>query len=170
MHTNRNGAFRVAVQNLWGRYGAWPERREVLRDGLRRADPDLAAFVEPVKDGGYDQITDLLGPGYEVVYQSRSERDVVGGAFASRWPVEAVHELALRVSDRTADSLDVSLAAEIAAPDPIGRLLFIAANPKWEMGYEREGELQALVAARFAERYAAEHDAHVVLAGDFDAV
>jgi endonuclease/exonuclease/phosphatase family metal-dependent hydrolase len=170
MHINRDGAFRVLAQNLWGRYGAWPERREVLRDGLRRADPHLAAFVEPVKDGEYDQITDLVGPGYEVVHQSEFEGDVVGTALASRWPIEAVHELDLRVSDRMAGSLDVSLAAEILAPAPIGRLLFIAANPKWEMGYERERELQALVAARFAERYAAEHDAHVVVAGDFDAV
>jgi endonuclease/exonuclease/phosphatase family metal-dependent hydrolase len=170
MHVNSNGSIRVAVQNLWGRYGDWPRRREVLRDGLRRADPDLVAFVEPVKDGDYDQIEDLLGPGYEVVYQSRRERDVVGSALASRWPIEAVHELDLQVSDRTAGSLDVTVAAEIVAPEPVGRLLFLAANPKWEMGYERERELQALVAARFAERYAAEHEAHVIIAGDFDAV
>jgi endonuclease/exonuclease/phosphatase family metal-dependent hydrolase len=162
--------LRVAVQNLWGRYGDWPQRREVLRDGFRRAEPDLVAFVEPVKDAHYDQIEELLGPGYEVVYQSRRDGDVVGTALASRWPIGAVHELDLRVSDRTADSLDVTLAAEIIAPEPIGRLLFLAANPKWEMGYERERELQALVAARFAERYAAEHEAHVILAGDFDAV
>src|SRR5690349_7940732 len=119
MHANRKGAFRVMAQNLWGRYGAWPERREVLRDGLRRADPHLAAFVEPVRADDYVQITDLLGPGYEVVHQSKADGDVVGVALASRWPVEAVHELDLRVSDRMADSLDVSLAAEIVAPEPI---------------------------------------------------
>ena len=143
MHPNQ-GQFRVVAQNLWGRYGDWPARRAVLRDGLRRAGPDLAAVVEPVKTEGYEQIEDLLGDGYEIVHQAERAGEVVGMALASRWPIEAVHELPLNVSDRTAGSLDVTLAAEIAAPEPIGRLLFMAANPKWEMGYERERELQAL--------------------------
>src|SRR4051812_31885462 len=162
--------IRVVAQNVWARHGDWPRRREVLRDGLRHAAPDLAAFVEPVKTDDYDQIADLLGPGYEIVYQSERDEDGVGSALASRWPVERVHELALDVSPRTAGSRDVTLAAEIAAPEPFGRLLFLAANPKWEMGYERERELQALVAARFAEDHVAQREAHVVLAGDFDAV
>ncbi len=170
MHVNRQRSFRVAVQNVWGRYGAWPQRREALRDGLRAADLDLVTFIEPVKTEHYDQVEDLLGPGYEVVYQSARAGEVVGSALASRWPLKAVHELDLRVSDRTAESLDVTLAAEIDAPDPIGPLLFLAPNPKWEMGYERERELQALVAARFAEEYVSARDAHVILAGDFDAV
>lgn len=104
----------------------------MLRDGLRSAAPDLAAFVEPVKTEHYDQIEDVLGPGYEVVYQSKRQRDVVGTALASRWPIQTVHELDLDVSERTAGSLDVTLAAEIVAPAPFGPLLFMAANPKWK--------------------------------------
>jgi endonuclease/exonuclease/phosphatase family metal-dependent hydrolase len=170
MHDKSTARIRVAVQNVWARYGAWPQRRELLQEGLRAAEPDLVTFVEPVRDEHYDQVADLLGPGYEIVYQSAHDGDVFGSAVASRWPIEAVHELDLRVTERTADSLDVTLAAEIVAPDPIGPLLFLAPNPKWKMGYERERELQALVAARYAERYAASHEAHVILAGDFDAV
>lgn len=162
--------LRVAVQNVWGRYGAWPQRREVLRAGLREAAPDLITFIEPVKVDDYDEVEDLVGPGYEVVYQSRRERDVVGTALASRWPIEDVHELDLQVSDRMAGSPDVTLAAEIRALEPFGPLLFLAANPKWEMGYERERELQALIAARFVEEWLADREAHVIIAGDFDAV
>ncbi len=119
--------------------------------GPGRTSPPSSSRCRP---SGYEQIEDLLGDGYEIVHQAERDGEVVGVALASRWPIEAVHELPLNVSDRTAASLDVTLAAEIAAPEPIGRLLFMAANPKWEMGYERERELQALIAARFAERYA----------------
>jgi endonuclease/exonuclease/phosphatase family metal-dependent hydrolase len=162
--------IRIAVQNVWARHGDWPRRRSVLRDGLRAADPDLAVFIEPVKTDDYDQVEDLLGDGYEIAYQDRRDPQGVGEAIASRWPIRRVHELDLRVSDRTAESLDRTLVAEIDAPEPIGRVLFIGANPKWEMGYEREREHQALIAARFAEDYVERHQAHVILAGDFDAV
>jgi endonuclease/exonuclease/phosphatase family metal-dependent hydrolase len=162
--------MRVMAQNLWARFGDWPRRREALRDGLRRADPHLAAFVEAVKTDEYDQVEDLLGPGYEIVYESRRDRQGIGVALASRWPIRRVTELDLRVTGRTAHLDDATLAAEIAAPEPIGPLLFLAANPKWEMGYERERELQALAVARFAEQHALEQGGHVVLAGDFDAV
>jgi endonuclease/exonuclease/phosphatase family metal-dependent hydrolase len=162
--------IRVVTQNVWARHGDWPRRRALLRDGLRSANPDLAVFVEAVKTEDYDLVEDLLGPGYEIVYESRLDRQGVGLALASRWPIPRVHELGLEVTDRTARLDDAALAAEIVAPAPIGPLLFIAANPKWEMRYERERELQALTAARFAEHHAQEHGAHVVLAGDFDAV
>ena len=158
---------RVVAQNVWARFGDWPARRAVLREGLQRAAPDLVAFVEAVKTDDYDLVEDLLGPGYEIVYESRLDRQGVGIALASRWPIRRVTEIDLRVTDRTANLDDATLAAEIDAP--FGPLLFLAANPKWEMGYERERELQALAAARFAEHHAREHGGHVVIAGDFDA-
>jgi endonuclease/exonuclease/phosphatase family metal-dependent hydrolase len=156
--------IRVAVQNIWGHHGLWAERRPVLVDGLRRADPDLVVFVEPVKRGDYDQTVDLLGDGYEVVTAG------LGSSIASRWPLGEVHELDLRVTPRTAAYQHATLAAEILAPEPIGPLLFVAPNPSWQMDRERERELQALVAARFVEERVTERPMHVVMAGDFDAV
>ena len=167
MHTKRS--VRVVAQNVWARFGDGPARRDVLRDGLRRAEPDLAAFIESVKTDDYDLVEDLLGSAYEIVYESRRDRQGIGIALASRWPIQRVTEIDLRVTDRTAQLDDAALAAEILAPVPVGPLLFIAANPKWEMGYERERELQALVVARFAEHHAREHGGHVIVAGDFDA-
>jgi hypothetical protein len=38
------GALRVATLNLWGRRGAWEERRHVLAEGFREMEPDLVAF------------------------------------------------------------------------------------------------------------------------------
>jgi hypothetical protein len=57
---------RVATLNLWGRRGAWGERRPVLIDGFRRLQPDLVAFQEAVVVDGYDQVTDILGTGHHV--------------------------------------------------------------------------------------------------------
>ncbi|MBE2318069.1 endonuclease/exonuclease/phosphatase family protein [Solirubrobacter sp. CPCC 204708] len=162
MHT-----IRVIAQNVWARHGDWEARRTALRDGLRAADPDLVVFVEAAKTDDYDLAEDLLGAGYEIVYESRRDREGVGIALASRWPIQRVTEIDLRVTERTAHLDDATLAAEIRAP--FGPLLLVAANPKWEMGYERERELQALAAARFAERHAHEEGAHVIIAGDFDA-
>jgi hypothetical protein len=56
--------IRVVTLNLWGRSGAWEERRSVLAAGLRKLDADLLAFQEAVVADGYDQVADLLGPDY----------------------------------------------------------------------------------------------------------
>jgi hypothetical protein len=43
-----SGVARVSTLNLWGRHGAWDERRSVLVDGLRELRPDVVAFQEAV--------------------------------------------------------------------------------------------------------------------------
>ena len=58
--------MRVATFNLWGRRGAWDERRRVLINGFRRLQPDLVAFQEAVVRDSYDQVTDILGTGHHV--------------------------------------------------------------------------------------------------------
>ena len=163
--------MRVAVQNVWGRYGEWPERREVLRDGLRNAAPDLVAFVEPVKTEHYDQIEDLLGPGYEIVYQSKRERERVGTALASRWPIQAVHELDLareRAHGRTRStspwrprSSRRRRSARCSSWPP-------TRSGKWATSASASCRRSSPRASR--SDYASEHDTHVILAGDFDAV
>ena len=40
----RLGDVRVVTLNLWGRRGAWADRRSVLIDGFRALRPDLVAF------------------------------------------------------------------------------------------------------------------------------
>ena len=61
-----SGVVRVATLNLWGRHGAWDERRSVLVDGLRELRPDVIAFQEAVVIDEYDQVADVLGSGYYV--------------------------------------------------------------------------------------------------------
>ena len=167
-----SGVVRVATLNLWGRSGAWDERRSVLIDGFRQLQPDVVALQEAVKTDGYDQVTDLLGSGYHVVHQSGRSTDGVGASIASRWPLGEVLEADLHVTSRLDPSqrwIGSAAAAEVLTPDPVGPLLFVHHKPSWQRGFEYERELQAAAAARFVERFVGGRNAHVVLAGDFDA-
>jgi endonuclease/exonuclease/phosphatase family metal-dependent hydrolase len=179
--------MRVVTQNLWGLYypldgrgigrarpgaarpRAWSNRRSVLVDGLRALGPDLVAFQEAIHHHDYDQVADLLGPGYHVAHQSRREADGSGVSIASRWPLREVHEVDLQVTPRAAGFLAVALVAEVQAPPPIGVLLFVNHKPNFELNLEHERGLQAVATASFLERLAAGRDLHVVVAGDFDA-
>jgi hypothetical protein len=167
---------RDATLNLWGRRGAWAERRSVLADGFRELSPDLVAFQEAVVNDGYDQVTDILGTGYHVAHQADREarrkdgtEDGQGVSIASRWPLGAVREVDLNVTPRTGDFAHTTLLAEILAPDPIGPLLFINHLPSWQLTFEHERELQTVAAARFLEEFLARRGMHAVLADDLGA-
>ncbi|MFF5217720.1 endonuclease/exonuclease/phosphatase family protein [Micromonospora sp. NPDC000442] len=149
-------------------HGDWNRRRLVIRAGIARWRPDLVALQETVKDAGYDQVPDVLGPAYHVVHHSRRSRDGVGATFASRWPIDTVHEVDLRVTDRVDLPWSAAVVGEIEAPPPIGPLLFVHHKPTWQIGYAHERELQAVACARFVENEVAGRHVHVVLAGDFD--
>jgi endonuclease/exonuclease/phosphatase family metal-dependent hydrolase len=161
--------MRVLTLNLWGRRGAWDDRRSVLIDGLRDLGPDLVAFQEAIVDDDYDQVTDLLGPDFHTAHQVDREADGQGASIASRWPIGDVREVDLHVTPRTADFACTTMVAEIRAPEPVGLLLFVNHLPNWQLDFELERELQALTAARFVEERVGRRDVHVVMAGDFTA-
>ena len=131
------GAVRVLTLNLWGRNGAWGERRRVLADGLRELAPDVVAFQEAVAKDGYDQVADLLGAGYHVVHHGGRPEAGTGLSIASRWDFGEVWGETLHVTPRAGPS-EVAVA-EVLAPDALGRtLLFAHHNASWQQGFERE--------------------------------
>ena len=163
-----SGAVRVATLNLWGRHGAWDERRPVLSDVLRELGADIIFLQEAIVGGGYDQVRDLLGPAFHVHHQAGRETDGSGLSIASRWPLLKVREEALAVTNRVAPSR--MAVAEILTPGTLGLLLIAHHNASWQLGFEHERELQAVAAARYVEEEASRRDAtHVILAGDFNA-
>src|SRR5215218_9076385 len=175
--TTATSEMRVATLNLWGRRGAWEERRRLLAEGFRELAPDLVAFQEAVVGDGYDQVADILGPGYHVVHQTDREagrggdiEDGQGISIASRWPLGEVWEPDLNVTPRTDDFACGTLIAEVLAPEPIGTLLFVNHLPNWQLTFEHERELQTVIAARTIEQIAEGRGfRHVVLSGDLDA-
>jgi endonuclease/exonuclease/phosphatase family metal-dependent hydrolase len=168
---------RVATLNLWGRRGEWNERRRVLAQGFRELAPDLVAFQEAVVGDDYDQVADILGPGYHVVHQIVREvgrggdiEDGQGISIASRWPLGEVWEPDQNITPRTEDFACGTLIAEVFTPEPIGPLLFVNHLPNWQLTFEHERELQTVIAARTIDEICEERDGlHVVLAGDLDA-
>jgi endonuclease/exonuclease/phosphatase family metal-dependent hydrolase len=166
-----SGVVRVATLNLWGRSGAWEERRSVLIDGFRQLQPNIVALQEVVKTDGYDQASDVLGSEFRIAHHGGRSEDGTGAAIASRWPLGELLEADLPVTPRVDPAngwIGRVAAAEILAPDPVGPLLFVHHKPSWQRGFERE--LQAVAATRFVEELLGESGTHVVLAGDFDAI
>jgi endonuclease/exonuclease/phosphatase family metal-dependent hydrolase len=161
MEETSSGVVRVATLNLWGRHGAWNERKSVLVDGLRELQPDIIAFQEAAVTDGYDQVADLLDTSYHIAHQAGREAEGTGLSIASRWEVGEVWE---EIVGRIA-------VAEILAPGPLGTLLLAHHNPSWQLGFEHERELQAVAASRHVEdlRRRKREVSHVVLAGDFNA-
>ena len=90
-------------------------------------------------------------------------------SIASRWPSGEVHEVDLNVTPRCAGFPAGTLVAEVQVPDPFGPLLLVNHFPHWQLNFERERELQAVVAARFVEEQVVRVPRQVVLVGDFDA-
>jgi endonuclease/exonuclease/phosphatase family metal-dependent hydrolase len=172
----KQGDIRVVVLNVWGRRGAWEERRRVLVDGLRALQPDLVAFIEAIKTDVYDQVFDVLGAEYHVAHQTERElggdADVEAGqgaSIASRWPIGEVREIDQQVTPRTKDFAATTVAAEIQAPEPAGPLWLVNHVPNWQRDFEHERELQAVRAARIVEDLVRDRRMHVVFAGDFTA-
>jgi endonuclease/exonuclease/phosphatase family metal-dependent hydrolase len=177
--------LRLATLNLWGwyypagpveakagssdRHPDWSARQPALAAALRAEQPDLVAFQEAIAIPGYDQTSELLGPGYQVVHARQREPDGSGATIASRWPVTAVHEIDLPVNDRGTDPPAITLVAEIDAPPPIGPLLLATYTPDWQLGHEYEREVQAVTTARAVAGIAGHTSRHVLLAGDFNA-
>ncbi|QBD80437.1 hypothetical protein EPA93_32475 [Ktedonosporobacter rubrisoli] len=165
----RRGSLRVLTMNLWQRYGAWPERRAVLINGLKALNPDLVAFQEVIKNEEYDQILDLLGPEWNFAHQQRRAPEGMGIAIASRWPISEVQEIDAHVTPRTLNFPCGTLIAEVLAPEPVGPLLFVNHFPNWQLSYEYERELQTVAAARAVEEHISQRPQQVVLVGDLDA-
>src|SRR3954452_21355750 len=100
------GRIRVATVNLFARHGDWARRRGALERALRALDADVLALQEVVVDRDGDTAEELLGDGYEIVHQQQGlggDGTHRGSSVASRWPVRAVHEVDLHLTDRTHD-------------------------------------------------------------------
>ncbi len=163
------GEMRILTLNLWGRNGIWADRRSVLIEGFHSLQPDLVALQEVIKTDEYDQVIDLLGPGWNVAHQQGRDAEGMGISIASHWPLRTVQELDLHVTPRTGNFPCATLIAEVFAPDPVGPLLFVNHFPNWQVDFEYERELQAALAARVIEEHARKTSLHVVLGGDLDA-
>jgi endonuclease/exonuclease/phosphatase family metal-dependent hydrolase len=160
--------LRIATLNMFGLRENWPARRKLVSGGFEEFSPDLVALQEVVTDESVDQAREVLGDGYQFVHHTEREADGQGISVASRWPVTAVHEVDLHLGPRPAGFACSALVAEIEAPPPIGRLLFVNHLPDWQLTHEAERERQTVAVARVIEDLVGSARTHVIVAGDLD--
>jgi endonuclease/exonuclease/phosphatase family metal-dependent hydrolase len=141
--------LRVLTMNVQGGEGD-PRRAEIIGEGIRRIDPDIAAFQEVLAEDDQDQLGSLLaGTGLRGTHQAgllpfaMPFADRYGGAaLAARWPYQVVEVL----DQRHAGATDVpwcTLAARIGVPG-LGDVLFIATTSSWRLSAEAAREQQAV--------------------------
>ncbi|HEU5157334.1 MAG TPA: endonuclease/exonuclease/phosphatase family protein [Streptosporangiaceae bacterium] len=150
----------------------WPRRREVLRTGLQALDADVVALQEVVRDDDHDTVRDLLGEGWQVVWNSRHAPGGTGAALASRWPIGDIREVDEPVSARATRSCVwcTSTLVVVEAPAPFGPVVVVHHKPTWPYTFEYERELQAVATARAAEEVLTGGGIrHAILLGDLDA-
>jgi len=166
--------LRVFSMNIYHVHEPYPQRKRLLRDGIRRLSPDVLAFQEAWLDGKQNQVAELLdGLGYNVFHQFESlpprPSSHNGNAIASRWPIERLPVLSLQVTDRSQNDIYAAMPVKILAPDPVGPFLFVNCKPSWELRSELERELQLLAIADMVGKRADPGGFPTILAGDFDA-
>jgi endonuclease/exonuclease/phosphatase family metal-dependent hydrolase len=170
MTAARTPRIRVATVNLFARHGDWARRRGALQASLAALDADVLALQEAVVDDSSDTAREVLGRQYHLAHQTTGlvgDGAHRGASIASRWPIRAVHEIDLHLTDRTWDYGCGAVLTEIDSP--LGDLLVVSHGNSWAWWAERERELQAVAVVRRIEELLTERPAHVVVGGDFNA-
>lgn len=171
-HEGLQSRFRVATFNVLDRSYADGARREVaIQAGLREASPDVIALQEITRTGELDQVREWFGGDPDIIDHPNSAHNGVGACLVSRHPILEHHVLDLRFAfGATGLPWLGAVAAEILAPEPIGRVLVVHHKPSWQLDAELLREEQAVAVAQFIEGLVEDRaDLPVVLLGDFDA-
>ncbi len=161
--------LRVLTLNIWNRMGPWERRLPMIREGIRRLDPDLIGLQEVIEHDGRSQADEIReGLGYEAAFGPAS--DLGGGvrfgnAVLSRFPIPLSRVFPLPVLD--SGEQRSLLLAEIASPH--GKVPFFVTHLNWKFhhGIVREAQVSAIAAIVKAE--APQSGLPPILVGDFNA-
>jgi endonuclease/exonuclease/phosphatase family metal-dependent hydrolase len=86
--------MRVITWNVWGRYGAWPERQAAIAATLTEARPDIVVLTESWAKSGDSQCARLADPlglphhAFSGVPAQEDQTALSGVGVLSRWPIE----------------------------------------------------------------------------------
>ena len=172
--------IRVLTLNIWNRQGPWEQRLELIRDGIRRLDPDVVGLQEVIELDGRSQGHEIAdGLGYEVAFGLA--HDLGGGvhfgnAVLSRWPILASRVFPLPTGQSAANAGGAAprqheqrslLLAELGSPH--GKLPFFVTHLNWKLhdGVIREAQVQFVAERVMAEAPVA--GLPPILVGDFNA-
>lgn len=155
------GTIRVMSLNLWGFFGEWDRRRDVLRQEIEHISPDVIVTQEACRREGCDQhaeLAHLLGYGH-IAYAGghREDGHTEGVGIISRIPLVMVESLPL--PDSHPRRCAISAAVSLPGGD---RVRVIGAHTVFHPWPVLEAQITELVALAVAGR------GPVVLAGDLN--
>ncbi|MCA9005942.1 MAG: endonuclease/exonuclease/phosphatase family protein [Planctomycetaceae bacterium] len=162
--------LRVLTANIWNYAEPYETRMQLLREQIVALQPDLIGFQEAGwTPGEAHQVKQLLqGLNYHIEHESDGsdsrERRLLDVAVASRWPLK-------RKAFQKLPGSGKALAVEIAAPQPIGPLLFVSTfgTARWQFDRELHRERDAVALDRFLREISDPEGFPPIIAGDFDA-
>ncbi len=165
-----NRPLRVLTANIWNYAEPYDVRMKLLRTQITAIQPDVIGFQEAGwKPEEEHQVKQLLqGMNYFIEHESdgsdTKERRLLDVAVASRWPLK-------RKAFQKLPGSGKALAVEIAAPQPIGRLLFVSTfgTARWQFDRELQRERDAVALDRFIREISDPNGFPPIIAGDFDA-
>ena len=161
--------LRVLTLNIWNRQGPWEERLRMIREGVRRLDPDVVGLQEIIAHEGQSQ-ADAIGEGLGLERAFGLAHDLGGGvllgnAVLSRWPIAASRVFPL--PNGGSEEERSLLLAEIASPH--GRIPFFVTHLNWKLHHGVVREAQVALIAEIVKAEAPMSGLPPVLVGDFNA-
>ena len=165
--------LRVVTLNLWNKSGRGEGRRELIRDELRRLQPDVVGLQEVMRMESphlcqAEELNELCGGGFEVAYGRASPWSTglwMGNAVLSRHPITETQTFAL-----PNHGVDRGRSLTLARlQTPAGSLPFFVTHLSWRYheGYVRLQQAQEV--ARLVKAHAPILGLPPVLCGDFNA-
>lgn len=161
--------LRVLTLNIWNRQGPWEARLRLIREGIRRLDPDLIGLQEIIAHESASQAAAIAeGLGYETAFGVAND---LGGGFAfgnaalSRFPIAASRVFPL--PNAGTDESRSLLLAEIASPH--GKIPFFVTHLNWKFHHGMAREAQVSAIAEHVKDEAPISGLPPILVGDFNA-
>ena len=164
-----DSVVRVVTWNVWGRYGAgWEQRQLALEDVLAGVAPDVICLVEAWREGESDQpgkIADRLEMPYHHFVGDWIQEDWVSGiGLICRWPMSEPERRPL-CSD---DGADLGQALHVVVDGERGPIQLCAATLTHPLDASAIRQSQVKQLARFVHESASRRDP-VIVCGDFNA-
>ena len=159
---------RVAMWNIWGRYGDWPARQAAIESELQREDPDIVCLVEAWEADGVtaaDVLGDTLAlPGRVQVGSWEAGGFTSGVALLSRWPIAASESREL--SGGETGNVGSALFARVEGPRGDLQFFVVSLDYPLDASALRQAQVREL-AAFVREVTRGRHP--TVVCGDFNA-
>jgi endonuclease/exonuclease/phosphatase family metal-dependent hydrolase len=164
-----DSVVRVVTWNVWGRYGAgWERRQLALEDVLAGVAPDVICLVEAWREGESDQpgkIADRLEMPYHHFVGDWIQEDWVSGiGLICRWPMSEPERRPL-CSD---DGADLGQVLHVVVDGERGPIQLFAAMLTHPLDASAIRQSQVKQLAHFVHEVASRRDP-VIVCGDFNA-